>query len=744
MALRFKGFTPGSAVAILAELGAASDSASVDEWGTAPSGTSTFTVTVSADPTAGEAVFVAVDGAGGWPVADEKASMADISVWIDYGDPGSTFRSPRGKGATNANLIRGRVSGHVYATPGTKTITIHSKMRGQAARSQTVTINVRDPDTEITWTQTWYVDLTGNSTGFPAVSSSVSHILSSAQWWAKNNSVAGGTNIRIMWRADTTHELVYSGESSVRLNAAYVRIEKFGSGADPIINITGTYATPVYFYWPRVVGQRIAMLNFDLRGGYDPVEGIFNGPAIIVMNGQNNSDTSVEPISLWRVKASGISSLVQGLASTRTCGVIDCDVSDWHDYGIGQFAGGYLAIIGNSCKQHPLAVSKSNDGKTGDQRQQPDHGPFRASYFYRLGIVANDTANGCGWSGLAAPEVYDQAIWRFARDADQGRADPGTLVASIYDNEGRGTDFVSANTPNENSVVNFPWWVIVEGNLRYGTRSSFVASTDGHLATTAFGGLIIQNNVTYQPALVDGDGRRVGGTAFKAYPRQASTQVIDGNPIGTKLVSLAVHQQPNVVRNNTLLTDHVGSWDLEVSNVDGAPEFGTIDEADNILSGPGLTNGGSFPPATALSRGDDFRAITGSAADADSSGTPPCFDFDFVERVGATNIGAHHTTGANVVPPVPVYSGSGLTIELVTKRLDTLYQVTDLDLTNWTDLDPYLIEWRWLLGAAESPNATQTHLRFFVSGPTGSLQCEISAVGLGNVRETALSNTLAT
>jgi hypothetical protein len=187
-------------------------------------------------------------------------------VW-DFGDTvaGTWTYSGRSK-----NQAFGGVAGHVYETAGTYTTTLRVQDTDGTTSTTTVNIIVYDADTQFPTTTTYCFSTSGNFTGAPTGSTNVT----TSSWATIAGYIAAGR--RLLLRAGET----WSTSATATINNTGPGIfGKFGSGADPVINVTANVpAFTMSSTNPNCQDWRLMDLN--IIGNNDHSWGIyFNGTA---------------------------------------------------------------------------------------------------------------------------------------------------------------------------------------------------------------------------------------------------------------------------------------------------------------------------------------------------------------------------------------------------------------------------------------------------------------------------------
>jgi hypothetical protein len=136
----------------------------------AASASAAVTAAIQASRTSGVApLAVSFDATGTTSTATTRP-FHDVYYSWTYGDAGSGTWATNGK---SKNHDTGPLGGHVFETAGTYTVTLMVKDSTGATDTETVTINVSDPNTVFSGTNTICVSTSGNFTGAPTGAATV-------------------------------------------------------------------------------------------------------------------------------------------------------------------------------------------------------------------------------------------------------------------------------------------------------------------------------------------------------------------------------------------------------------------------------------------------------------------------------------------------------------------------------------------------------------------------------------------
>lgn len=695
--------------------------------------TSTFTVTQSTSDVSvtesygttglliGECLGLAIDGDGGFTVTDD---YADIAIVVDWDDTGRTFDYSVPAFGNNAETSHGRVVTHSWATAGTKTVTITGYVYGQAIRQQTLSVTVVDPDT-VSWTDEIWVDFNGDTTGMGSGGNNI-QITTEAGWDGLDNSTLAGELVRVHFRKGATHTI--SGSYNWRQNANIVYFTTFGSGARPVLDASGgTFLNAgEKFYYPRLDGQRVVIDGYEFDGAYSPSTGVFQGANWGAISATND-DLHIS-LSNCTFTAVGLGAGLNSAAANSGIFFYNCTTnqSGWQDYIC---LSSTKWTVGAGCEFRSDPLSGANDDKilTIGAPNWPDHSAVRtAPSTYQGWDMCDMAVHNHGWASLS-PEADQQPCFRYY----QNQNTIGTYLASFTRLNLTGSRAMVLTSGPGNTSMTALGHVVCDGIRHNGTRAS--GKFKGVFATVNFGGVTIQNLVCAVPDLEFSSSRSGAGTGFDVLQLESSD---------TGTISAANHQQPSVFRNITFFSEcsfETGTSLATVTEISGSNWSYT--ESDNLIAGDSHT--GTYTAESAFSTGDNMRPVTGSAAESSATGTSPYFDFERTARGGTTNKGAHDAAAAQTNASAPSYSGSNITIAHITTGSVNQYQVTDLDLANWSNFDPYLIQYTWQIGGVDpAAGAGYAHIPYYrdSASDSGTITCAIKGSSFGGTA-TANSNT---
>jgi hypothetical protein len=749
--IRFSGFPQGQEVSLSASQGDVSRGpVTVSAWKSAPS--ASVSATIARYPTGnvlpGEVITFYVTGTSGFTGSDE---YEELDFEWDFGDSGATFSVAQDLPDTDANTDFGRVVAHAYTTTGAKTVTVtlRDHATGQVGTA-TIPITVDNPD-DIAWDHDLWVSFAGNFSGAPASGGVVQHISSLSALQAVP--ISSAENTRITFR---TGETFTWNETTMDVpGRCYIRsLDTFGSGDRPTIRAGGAASSPINFFNPGNTGDasRFAVYGVDFDGRYSPVTGRHEASSMIIC-GTTRASTGNLYRSFSQCDIKGVHStyIAQGGRTTtgteRTfLGVADCDIGDWSNYGIASFGTRLVAgLAGNSIRQNPLALLRDDRNDSPYALDQAaDHGPIRFVITERAGITKSAIASTTGWSGYGNDKAIqpDMRIYtQYTDEVGQTHDDVYTLsVINIQGNKGIGSSFLSLGINNDGDDGKLPAHAAIVDRNEFIQTRQHLGSFVGVKGAT---GVYVRNNIVYAPDVYSDLNKGLKVLSYNA-PSNAPNYAAGGDT-GAFVLSF-----------NTIVSDHSSaSGDDKALDITSAGDpFPTTPVVENnLVEDPNATGLTDYTP---ISRGDNFKPVTGSAAvDAVSSGTIPVRDFDGNLRASTTNVGAHHDQVASATAvSAPSYT-SGLTIAELAAFTDE-YHVNDLG--TWSNLsgdDRYLIEWSWQIDGTPTtydwlvihrgPSATtdpDLGLVGAINSSTGILTCVITATNRSGTRVSVESNPI--
>lgn len=196
----------------------------------------------------------------------------DLGYAWDFGDTGSGTWANTGDSKNSAN---GPMAGHVFEKPGTYTVKVVVTDPNGATASRSVSIQVSDPDSVYSGTNTACISSSGNFTGCP---SGAVHMTTGDFDTALGTHVKNGH--RVLFRRGDT----FTTDAENRFNVVGpVTIGAYGSGAKPVINrtLTASNATLLLSAPNTPVLRDWRIMDLELRSGLYGGESAIQGRSYI-------------------------------------------------------------------------------------------------------------------------------------------------------------------------------------------------------------------------------------------------------------------------------------------------------------------------------------------------------------------------------------------------------------------------------------------------------------------------------
>lgn len=351
-----------------------------------------------------EAVDIADFEAAGGPAPDEvyDPSAHEITWEWDFSDPGAfatalnipTLWNEKGKDY-------GKKAYHVFDTPGIYQV----RLKGTQAKADgsgmiegeaTKTITVLDPNDVYVGIRTICVSNKGDFTGAPSNARQVGSLI---EGFAALRSLQ--RTGRILLRAGE----VFDEGKTLQIEDPMVnfRLGAFGSGPPPILRRTNlptnAGVTSILSFRNRNQVQDTVFYGLRFEGEWDATKEV-GDPRLHAVN--HDTHNSIAHTSMFfQCEFSGLSLyLFTDWSGGYTHGVVDCDITNWPDYGILTGKGYYhphqrLAIVGS-------AIHQSQDACKGAYGKHArgicnQHGPFRYSDVMNVILSASDFYSANSW-----------------------------------------------------------------------------------------------------------------------------------------------------------------------------------------------------------------------------------------------------------------------------------------------------------------------------------------------------------
>lgn len=207
--------------------------------GNSVTGTGGITTSASASRTTGTAPMAVFFDATGTTNSLGIDNFHDILYIWHFGDTETAWTYGTLANDNSKNKARGGVAAHVFETAGTYTvkctpITVSSAGTLSVGTTSSTTITVAAADTTYSGTNTVCISTSGTFTGAPSGSNNVT----TSTW----STVIGHVNAgkRVLLRCGEQWDV----PSATSMNVSNAQVGSFGTGAKPLIRITGAGATP--------------------------------------------------------------------------------------------------------------------------------------------------------------------------------------------------------------------------------------------------------------------------------------------------------------------------------------------------------------------------------------------------------------------------------------------------------------------------------------------------------------------
>lgn len=179
----------------------------------------------------------------------------DLDYKWRFGDSGAGTWSGGARPGSSKNIAYGPVTGHVYETPGTYTVTV-TVHDGEDTQEETFEITVTDPDTVFSGENTVCISNDTDHTGAPAgaltVDTTSDFDASLATYLA--------TGKRVLFKRGDTFTSSAAGSIA---SAGAMTVGAYGTGNDPIVN--GTNITGIISITNTAVND-LRVMDLDIRG----------------------------------------------------------------------------------------------------------------------------------------------------------------------------------------------------------------------------------------------------------------------------------------------------------------------------------------------------------------------------------------------------------------------------------------------------------------------------------------------
>ncbi|MEM9976617.1 MAG: hypothetical protein AAF808_03215, partial [Cyanobacteria bacterium P01_D01_bin.2] len=363
----------------------------------------------------------------------------------------------------DTNTGFGKEFGHVFDEPGTYVITCTatSLLNKNEIATASMTFTVQDPDVVCAGTRTVIFDPSGTGIAeYPSADVRTT-------WTSALSALAainGAGRMLIKAGVDVT-----IGQVNVTSSYDHFHIHKGGSGADPILRVTGSNRM---FNIQSSFDGDASFQGLELRAPWDSTTeaGSHSGNGISVVGSTPNH------IVVNDCLMTGFAQTIfgqKGTSSAQILAVHNSDLTNWGDYGVFQPENSncYMMITATVIAQD---VNAEMGGETSKNQIANQHGPGRiagAGYVY---MDCHEAFSRNGWSssnGHGYPD--EQSCWRLNTGHDLG-FHCGIFRSLMEGGQGSVINSAPSGGSGQQSVAN----VVVAFSIFIGTaRSSAVFST---------------------------------------------------------------------------------------------------------------------------------------------------------------------------------------------------------------------------------------------------------------------------
>ena len=563
-------------------------------------------------------MFDASDSSGAGGVDAFESFVYD---W-DYDDAGSTFTNAPD---TDATTSRGAIGAHVYTSAGTYNPSVTVTDRDGNTETASFTVTVTDP--LATFDDVYYISTSSTYPGGVAADKKLTTYAEFATEFADIRANQNGRSKAFLFRAGETFTV--AAGALARENDAPIYVGSYDTGAKPIISPDSAYQGEIMEFW---VCDNVTVTGLDFSGVYDTTTGLGAHP-VCVRALYDCTDVLVYDCDFSNI---GVATYLDGESSTTagTHMLVDCNISDWQNYGAFGSFGELSCIVGNYIKQNINAVS-GTEGKVGTtEPNYPDHGCVRASSAEKFLVQNNDMFNNCGWSSEGRAH---QACVRMGTAT-------GANKSIVSDNlmEGGFSTVVSSQANPSGTNYDTLAQIIWERNTLTSTSNGENFCGFGHY------GHIVRNNMFYKP---DNGVNSLGYGQFKAaislQPRNVDPAY---NGYVTNIYNKTFISQSTESADTVLLQVLSDYTDFEVHNnivylAASSGNSGLVDwyngaitgivSDNNIIYSPSSTNYADINGTTYTLSG--WQTLSGE--DASTSTSDPNFVSN-TSKTGALNVGS--------------------------------------------------------------------------------------------------------
>ncbi|MEL6266292.1 MAG: right-handed parallel beta-helix repeat-containing protein, partial [Pseudomonadota bacterium] len=501
----------------------------------------------------------------------------------------------------------GYVSGHVYRTPGTYTITATHRTRLGHERSTSIAVTALDPDTVYPGADTVCVSTLGDFTGAPAGALQAASV---AEVIALRPGTSGPR--RVLFRRG--EEIYLSDSFSQRTNDYF---GAFGPVEDGKPHLRRDANSAGAGHFRSGGGADIIVTGLEMSDSYDaadPVPASEHPEQAVLYTGYSAVNSHTRS-TITDCTMRGMRIMVQLSFSTA---ISNCYFTDWYDYGCLGTAVKTL-IIGNRIAQNPDAADFL-DGKTANSGVTPngaDHGPVRCGRTEQTVVANNHLESWNGWTiGIAADgssrSVHQPCLRLLVTNTPTARE--SAVVTGNHLVGGITQLAVQQNSaPTQPLVPNTG--TLIDGNF-FENNGNVARAIQLAYPTSA-----VRNNIFHSRDIADNIANGISSFAVLF----ASDTSAEG-----------LASRRDVVSNTVLLETAKPDKTFEISRNSGTP-YPALDQRNNAVSVAGYGNAGDFPAIAPL---DNFHPAPGSALVDGAIGTAPVRDYRLSLRDAVASTGA--------------------------------------------------------------------------------------------------------
>ncbi len=431
------------------------------------------------------------------------SDQADVVMWWDFGDDYQFRYLPTDTKANDrqSGTAIGHRAAHVYRSAGTYTVTCtaYQFVGGEIVSvSDTVEVVVAASDPAIT--ERIAISKTGSFAGAPAGATQID--------WSGGvpSTFSFLPNKAYYFQAGQTFTL--DGVAADFDTGGVGKVAKYGAGNNPVLAQSAT-ATGNFFWLRGDDHDNFSVCEVDLLGTFDVNNnpnwndaGVYPTPptapgntGIFTLNGDNGGQSML----FYGMKIEGFRINVHfaNPAAAAITHFVDCETTNWFDYGLYSAAAGVVAFIGVRSHQKigtqplPAAVPQSNRGwNSTDGPNTARHGALRVpGASLTIANKCSLLSYRCGWSAGSTPGVAaPQSAMRLGTSEVAGE----NYHVTQCDLEG-GETVLTANVANTDTIQGVVENYIVESNFLTQDRDGYTTA----FISTSKPGAHFRNNIAH-------------------------------------------------------------------------------------------------------------------------------------------------------------------------------------------------------------------------------------------------------